>query len=70
MSCCDKERIANLTAKCSDNFGVEISNNSYEGYVPKDLGIGGGSYLEFAFCLNCGKIKGTWPAPISSIENV
>jgi hypothetical protein len=25
-----------------------------DGYVPRGLGIGGGDYLEFAFCTECG----------------
>jgi hypothetical protein len=39
---------------------------STDGYVPSGLGIGGGDYIDFKLCLNCGQIQDTWPkqAPI------
>jgi len=32
-----------------------------EGYVPGV--IGGGDYIEFKLCLNCGQQQGEWPIP-------
>lgn len=46
-----------------------FSNNiEFDGYVPDDLGIGGGDYVEFDLCLDCGQVQGTWPLPLSKKE--
>ena len=28
-----------------------------DGYVPVGVGIGGGDYVDFTYCLECGKIQ-------------
>jgi hypothetical protein len=56
-----EDRIASVSAKCSDLCGVVINGRTHEGYVPDDLGIGGGDYVEFRWCLDCGVIGGDWP---------
>lgn len=70
MNCqrCQSNRVASLTAKCSDCCGVTLCNSEIEGYVPKDLGIGGGDYVELDFCLECGQIQGMFPRPPSALE--
>jgi hypothetical protein len=47
---------------------IRIGDKDHDGYVPRDLGIGGGDYLEFTFCLDCGLIKGKWPRPPTELE--
>lgn len=42
---------------CSAYFGDKV----YDGYVPDGLNVGGGDYLEFNMCLNCGKVQGEFP---------
>lgn len=32
------------------------------------MGIGGGDYVEFDYCLDCGQIQGTFPVPKHEIE--
>jgi len=49
-------------------FSASIGTARHEGYVPRDLGIGGGDYLEFDLCLECGKVEGEWPLPQSKLE--
>ncbi len=39
-----------------------------DGYVPNDLGIGGGDYVEFRLCLNCGQMQGNYPMAVSALE--
>jgi hypothetical protein len=39
-----------------------------KGYVPNDLGIGGGSYIEFSYCLYCGQIQDIFPLDQSELE--
>lgn len=70
MNCqdCKSERILELSAKCSDCCGYTLGNFSSDGYVPAGLGIGGGDYVEFNLCLDCGKIQGKFPRPLSDIE--
>jgi hypothetical protein len=68
MDCCENPRLCNADAKCSDLFDASIGNKNYSGYVPADLGIGEGDYVRFTFCLNCGRIQGTWPRPETALE--
>jgi hypothetical protein len=32
-----------------------------DNYVSLGIGVGGGDYIEFKFCLECGQIQGEWP---------
>lgn len=61
-------RIVSVSAKCSDEAVVRIGRKAHEGYVPSDLGIGGGDYIEFKFCLDCGRIEGSFPLPKTELE--
>lgn len=36
-------------------------------YVPYNLNIGGGDYIEIAVCLDCGQMQGTWPVPDNAL---
>jgi hypothetical protein len=70
MKCkCKSERILSVSGKCSDIGSVSIGSQKKEGYVPYDMGIGGGDYIEFNVCLDCGQMQGTWPLPITKLEN-
>jgi len=43
MSCkCGSERIAHVSAKCSDMCSINIGTKELSDYVPRDMGIGGG----------------------------
>jgi len=70
MNCqkCNSERIADVGAKCSDLFNATFQTKDYDGYVPSDMGIGGGDYLDFSYCLDCGQIQGEWPLPETELE--
>jgi hypothetical protein len=59
---CQSVQIAFVNAKCSDlcQF-IDPKGTSHEGYVPNDVGIGGGDYVEFEYCLHCGQIQGKFP---------
>ncbi len=65
---CGSERVALLTAKCSDCCGVSLGHRDMDGYVPSDMGIGGGDYVTFEYCLDCGKISGEFPLPLCTME--
>lgn len=69
---CRSKRVAGISGKCSDccswsMIGDEMTEPD-DGYVPGDMGIGGGDYIEFAFCLECGQIQGEFPRPPTEIE--
>ena len=71
MSCqkCNSERIANICGKCADRCHTSIADRADEhSYVPYDLGIGGGDYIKFRWCLDCGQIQGNFPRYISDME--
>ena len=60
MTCqrCKSQSIMDVNGKCSDMYCGDYSK---DGYVPRDLGIGGGDYIRFKFCLNCGQIQDKFP---------
>jgi len=60
---CGSNRLVNVCGKISDFFWVQQKNTGceYEGYVPSGMNIGIEDYIEFDYCLNCGKIQGTFP---------
>lgn len=63
MSCknCKSERIISVSGKTADLFSAETSDGSYHGQVPRELEIGGGDYMQFSYCANCGCIQGDFP---------
>jgi hypothetical protein len=72
VSCqrCNSERIAHVGAKCDDRCSVTIGEaDSHGDYVPRDMRIGGGDYIEFAYCLECGQVQGKFPVPKTALED-
>ena len=70
VSCqnCGSERIASVSAKCSDACHYRLGGQELDYYVPSDLGIGGGDYVEFKYCLDCGQIQGDFPIPQAEVD--
>lgn len=68
---CESENVAYISAKCDDRchivkpvldeYHFKIDVEYIEEYVPHDLGIGGGDYVKFHFCLDCRSIVGDFP---------
>jgi hypothetical protein len=55
------QKILSITAKCSDLCSVGYSNEKFEsfekdGYVPKNIGIGGDDYIRLEIDIETGKI--------------
>lgn len=65
---CLSTRIASVTGKTDDRCSVAINGVGLDGYVPLDMSIGGGDYLRFAYCLDCGQIQGKFPLGETSLE--
>jgi len=69
MKCtCGSERILAVSGKVSDMCSMNIDHRSRDGYVPNRLNIGGGDYLEFSVCLDCGKHVGTFPVTEEAVN--
>ena len=47
---------------------VDLAGHHLYGYVPRDLGIGGGDDVQFDYCLDCGQIQGKFPLPRTALE--
>ena len=60
---CSGEKLMSVSGKCSDlSFAsVEHLSLEHDGYVLSNLNFGGGDYIDFEFCLECGHMQGTWP---------
>lgn len=71
MSCtkCKSERVAHIYGKCSDMCVASMDDAEHVGYVPDDMGIGGGDDIDFDYCLDCGQIQGDeFPLPKTELE--
>lgn len=70
MKCqrCDSSRVLGASGKCSDLFSCSIGDNEYHGYVLGDMGIGGGDYVSFYLCLDCGQLQGHFPKSLTEME--
>ena len=65
---CQSERVAHVSGKCSDLFFGRLGAKEIQDYVPSDIGIGGGDYMTFDYCLDCGQIQGKFPLEETSME--
>lgn len=79
MACtkCSSDQILEVCGKTSNRCCVSFNtknsdgfsgHHTYDGYVPANLGIGRGDYIEFSCCLNCGQIQGEFPISKDHLE--
>jgi hypothetical protein len=63
MNCdkCGSKRILVVDSKCADKCSMQFKDADYIGYPQSDVGVGGGDYIGFKLCLQCGKIQGEFP---------
>ncbi len=63
MSCCGNRNIIDFSGKCSDMFMIEADDGTFDtrNGVPENANIGGGDYVTFSFCANCGQMLGKFP---------
>ena len=65
---CDGARLCYVRVKSSDQNILDLPHASHQGYVPRDMNIGGDDYLRMIYCLDCGQIQGDWPLPPTGME--
>ena len=65
---CQSTRMAYILAHCSDMCSVDLAGRHSHGYVPRDLGIGGGDDVQLRYCLDCGQLQGRFPLSPTNIE--
>lgn len=65
MKCqkCDSDRVMTIDAKCSDQCSASIKDVERCDYAPYVDCIGGGDYIRFNVCLECGQMQGEFPEP-------
>ena len=69
MACkCGEERIISILAYSKDNTAITYGKIEYDGYVPSDLGIGGGDSVEIDLCCNCGTVQDFVPLTDAEIK--
>lgn len=65
MKCqrCGKEKVMGVLAKCGDMCSLKLPDGTKQdiGYVPYDIGLGGGDYFDFEMCMHCGQVQGSFP---------
>jgi len=65
---CEHERTMTVGAKVNDGCSITLDDQRHVGYVPDMLNIGGGDYLEFEVCADCGQMMGRWPLPNKALS--
>lgn len=65
---CRSPRVARILARCSDMCSLDVGGVHTHGYAPRDMGVGGGDDLHFAYCLDCGQIQGAFPLRPTAAE--
>jgi hypothetical protein len=66
---CESERVVRVHSHGVDRNNWKLGNGEWsDGYLPHDLGIGGGDDLEMSYCLECGQIQGKFPLPPTELE--
>lgn len=66
---CGSNRVASVQSHGRDCNYVQIGDRSHDGYMPQDMGVGGGDDVYFDFCMDCGQIQGTFPLPPCKLED-
>jgi hypothetical protein len=66
---CNSKRVLSVYAHASDRHVWKMDGMEREdGYLPYDIGIGGGDDIEFDLCLDCGQVQGQFPLPETEYE--
>jgi hypothetical protein len=58
-----------IGGKVSDMFWLLAENTNYNGYVPSDIGVGGGDCVEFVVDIETGQIKNWKPLTVADIQS-
>jgi len=63
---CPCNRLTYVHAKCGDLITITHNNKDYNlNHIQAHaFGVGSGDYLKFTYCMDCGRIQGSFPRPI------
>jgi hypothetical protein len=65
---CSSARVAHINGKTADLCMFTLDRHERDDGPPFGVGIGGGDYLRFDYCLDCGQIQGRFPIPQEKID--
>ena len=71
MKCkCGSTRILSVSGKVSDLCYSQIKRDGLtrDGGAPYNMNVGGGDYIEFDLCLDCGQNQGTFPVSEDAVN--
>ncbi len=66
---CKTHSVVSIVAKCDDRCQVEYNDKQIHGYVPREIGIGGGDYIRISYCHICMRIQSE-TIPLETIKEV
>lgn len=68
---CNSNKIIEVSSKVRDSNFIQYHwmKKSYCGYLPESAGLGG-TYLEIAYCANCGMLQGEFPLKVDEQEPI
>jgi hypothetical protein len=58
---CGSSRVLEVSGNVANTCCIVMGQNEVVDCVPDNLGIGGGDFMEFEYCLECGQIQDTFP---------
>ncbi len=68
---CGGNKIIRVNAICADSCIFVCPNHDIHndvGFVPGEVGIGGGTSIDLTLCLDCGQLQGNWPKELPEKE--
>lgn len=66
---CNSTRLLAASTFCCNALNLVFQETQYTGYVPEGYNIGESiKQLEFTYCMDCGKMQGTFPMPMTKME--
>lgn len=66
---CSYPRVITIQSHAVDMHSARVGTREHDGYLPHDLGLGGGDDLRVTYCLHCGQIQGEFPLSPCALED-
>ena len=59
--------VSSILSLCDEGTTVTLDGTTHEIFIPRDFNIGGGNFIDFQCCNNCGQMVGIWPIKASNV---